>query len=85
VDFLGKYKEVLLSEMSLKSYIAPQSTHLMLLALEHSTGAWVPNAVIVHMIDGSGRIEAPLTLSSLPSVFTNPNSKIIPTAIFPPS
>jgi hypothetical protein len=68
VDFLGKYKEVLLSEMSLRSYIVPQSTHLMLLVLEHSTGAWFPNAVIVHMIDGSGRIEVPLTLSSLPSV-----------------
>jgi hypothetical protein len=65
--------------------MVPQSTHLMLLVLECSTGAWIPNAAIVHMIDGSDRIDAPLALSSPPSVFSNPNPKIIPTAISLPS
>jgi hypothetical protein len=44
---LCKYEEVLLSEMSLGSHMVPQSTHLILLVLERSTGAWIPNAVIV--------------------------------------
>jgi hypothetical protein len=58
----------------------------MLLALERSTGAWIPNAVIVHMIDSSGGIDAPLALSSSsPSVSSNLNPKIIPTPIFLPS
>jgi hypothetical protein len=45
------------------------------------TGAWIPNAVIVHMIDGSGKIDAPLALSSSPSVFSNLSPKIIPSAV----
>jgi hypothetical protein len=57
----------------------------MLLALERSTGAWIPNGVNVHMIDSSGRIDAPLALSSSLSVFSNLNLKIIPTPILLPS
>jgi hypothetical protein len=44
------------------------------------TGACIPNAVIVHMIDGSGKI-APLALSSSPSVFSNLNPKIISSVV----
>jgi hypothetical protein len=57
----------------------------MLLALERLTGAWIPNAVIVHMIDSSAGIDAPLALSSSPSVSSNLNPNIIPTPIFLPS
>jgi hypothetical protein len=51
-----------------------QSTHPLLLALGRSTGAWIPNVVIVHMVDGSGRIDAPLALFILTFSLQQPES-----------
>jgi hypothetical protein len=37
-----------------------QSLHLQVPSLERLTSAWIPNVVIIQMIDGSGGIDAPL-------------------------